>query len=233
MRIIVNDKRLFKAALKPVSCRKEITIDAMHSKVIVSSHGFSHGQCSFYLAIDAEVSGIPTDSDHLVFSVNPSHLFEGVLLLDVYDILVADCMKLTDLKSTIMIPFISTVGTEYEDVGVPVTKCVLAPRIAVKLGMLRGIVVYEAAQSRLIVKKNTCDGIDEVEIIHTEFLVNGDLKFKCNNDWTDLLDAFEEHSESVMLTFSSSILSVQFLLKNHTEGYLEIQVPRMVADQFM
>ncbi|KAM0672203.1 hypothetical protein CWI42_081260 [Ordospora colligata] len=233
MRIVVNDKKLFKAALKSLSCRKEITIDAMHNRMILSSHGFSHAQCRFYLSIDTLGSDIPSDLDHLVFTVNPFHLFEGILLLDEYDIVIDDSMKLTDLKSTIMIPFISTVVNEYEDMGLPVTKCVLTPKIASTLGMLRGIVVYEAINSKLLVKKSTCDGVDEIEICNTEFLMNGDLKFKCNNDWTDFLDAFEEHSESVMLTFSSSLLSVQFLLKNHTEGYLEIQVPRLIVDQIM
>ncbi|ADM11888.1 uncharacterized protein Eint_071250 [Encephalitozoon intestinalis ATCC 50506] len=224
MRISLKDEKFFRTMIGVFADKGNIEFDIRPEEITASSCG----QSNFYLVINNDV--FTADGECLSFVVKAQHLLEGINALGRYDLVIEDDLKLLDGGNTIFIPFLPAPKSEYEEPDTPVAKLVVSPELLEAFGMLKGVVTYEIEGNKLFIRKAGSDVLEEIEFLTGGFIIAGDLQFKCNNRWTDVLAGIKSYVDSIMLTFGANTLCIQFLFKKYSRSYLELQVWRSLGD---
>ncbi|CAD25662.1 hypothetical protein [Encephalitozoon cuniculi GB-M1] len=224
MRISLKDEKFFKSILGVFADRGGVTLDTRQEAISISSHG----QSSFYLTMTNDV--VIINGESLTFTVKAQHLLEGMSVLSGCDLIAQDELRLVDGRSTISIPFIPTVRSEYEELDAPSTKIIVGPELLDGFMALKGLVTYEVEKDKLFVRRAGGEVLEEVEFPMVDFIVAGDLQFRCNNKWTDVLGKIRGYVDSMMLAFGPDILCIQFLFKRYPGSYLELRVSRSLEE---
>lgn len=223
MKLVFNDHKFLRDVVRVFLSKREVTVEVRQEYISMCSHG----QSRIYSVI--EDSLFATDAEDLVFTVRTQHLVEGLEVLE-GDFVLGERLKLAKEGSTVTIPLVTTVDDEYEEVSGVTTKFVVGAAAADALDRLRGLVTYEIEDGSLFIRKRAGDVIEEVELLKIDFIVMGELKFQCNNDWTETLGGIKEHIENIMVAFSENFLCVQFLFRKYSRSYLELQIPRSLVE---
>ncbi|KAG5859217.1 hypothetical protein KMI_08g13540 [Encephalitozoon hellem] len=224
MRISLKDEKFFRSMLGIFVSRGDITFGIRQGAMCA----FSYGQSNFYLTMSDDV--ITIDGDDLTFTVRARHLLEGMDGLNKFDLVIEEEVRLIDGGNTIFIPFVTTIEEEYEEPDVSISKLIVSSESLEAFGILKGIVTYEVEDDKLFIRRAAADMLEEVEFFAVDFIVAGDMQFRCNNKWTEILTGIKGYIDRVMLTFSPDTLCAQFLFKRSSKSYLELRILRSLAE---
>lgn len=222
MEVLLKDKGFFKNVLRVFILSKEITIQITAAYISVSSYGLN----KLYLIMESAL--FESEVEDFTFTVNTSHLLESLDTLE-GDLIVGDGVSLVKGRSVMKIPFARTTNSEYEETDLPSTKFIVTADTVSVFSKLKGLVTYEIEDNKLFVRRNSENVVEEVEFIDIDFIMIGELKFKCNNSWTEVVSDIKGYVESVMVAFSENFLCVQFLFSRYSKSYLEFQIPRSLV----
>lgn len=224
MRVILRDEGFFRSMAGVFKQRGDITFEIGQKTMSMSSSGHSR----LYLTMNDDI--FVADGDDLTFTVRASQFVESLDVLERCHLVVEDGLHLVDGGNTISIPLVPTVHSDYEEPEPPVAKVMVSHEVVEAFGVLKGLVCYEIGNGRVSIRRNGGETIDEVEVSDVSFIVAGDVQFRCSNGWTEILPGIKRHVDSMMLVFGRNVLCIQFLLKRYPGSYLELQVPRSLAE---
>ncbi|KAM0679799.1 hypothetical protein GINT2_001970 [Glugoides intestinalis] len=190
-----------------------------------------------YLSLETDLYEITSQVE---FSIRTEELIRNIEILDSSLIILDSSFKLVyfpgcncnssaslqfilnmlDL-SFVEIPFTSPIKSYYDSSFQFPTRVIIGKEILKNL--IRGKITYQHDQKKLIISKSSVE-VEETLEVEAEFIETGYLYFCCLNDWIDAALVFYDVINTLILCFSDNVLSIKFLLKDHSSAYLEMQI---------
>lgn len=229
----LKNKAYFFRLLKGFSHTKLLTFEIDIDTMKISSLEPPY----IYLSLETDLYEISSQVD---FTIRTEELLKNIDLIDSSLIILDSSFKLVsfpgcDVNSSpslqsminmpdlsfVEIPFTSPIKSYYVSFFQFPTRVMIGKEILKNL--IRGKVTYQHDQKRLILSKSSAE-LEETLVIEAEFIETGCLYFCCSNDWVDPALGFYDIINTLILCFSDNVLSIKFLLKEHSSAYLEMQI---------
>lgn len=225
MIIEIKDTDFFLLVLQSFTNYKQVDITISEDSMLIECIEI------YKIYVNLDKSNFTASSTRDKFSVDPSHLYKSINVLNTTTLeVLEDHISLRNDISHIIVPLLSTIEHQYEEICEVHTKFMIHPKNLHTIPILQGLVRYEIENDTLFIRRIAREVFEEIELREVDFIEAGELSFPCNNNWSEMLEGIRRNLQGAMFLFSDSYLSVQLLFKENENVYFEIQVMKSMTD---